>query len=182
MKMIVGLGNIGAQFDNTPHNVGFDAVDRLVSSMRLFFKKKKKNGLILETQYEGQDVLFVKPLTYMNNSGDCVYDLVKKFKIKLEDLCVVLDDVDLYAGLVRARPNGSSGTHNGLKSVTTRLGTTEFFRIRVGVDSPSRGSDLAEYVLRKMDKKTQALIDVGVEKAVEIIKTFIVSGAIAETK
>ena len=182
MKMIVGLGNIGAEFDNTPHNVGFAAVDKLVASMRLFFKKKKKNGLIIETKFEGQDVLFVKPLTYMNNSGDCVYDLVRKYKINMEDICIVLDDVDLYAGLTRARPNGTAGTHNGLRSVTARLGTTEFFRIRIGVDSPSRGSDLAEYVLRKMDKKTQALIDVGIEKAVELIKTFIVSGPLAETK
>ena len=182
MKMIVGLGNIGAQFDNTPHNVGFAAVDKLVGSLKLFFKKKKKNGLILQTQVEGVDVMFVKPLTYMNNSGDCVYDLVRKFKVPLEDICVVLDDVDLAAGLTRARPNGTAGTHNGLKSVTNRLGTTEFFRIRIGVDAPSRGSDLAEYVLRKMDKKTQELIDVGVEKAVDLIKTFIVSGAVAETK
>lgn len=182
MKLVVGLGNFGSEFDNTPHNVGFAAVDKLVSSMKLFFKKKKKKGLILETKFEDVDVMFVKPLTYMNNSGDCVYDLVKKFKVPLEDVCIVLDDVDLAAGLTRARPNGLAGTHNGLKSVTNRLGTTEFFRIRIGVDAPSRGSDLAEYVLRKMDRKTQELIDVGVEKAVELIKTFIVSGAMAETK
>ena len=181
MKMVVGLGNIGAQYDNTPHNVGFAVVDKFVSSLGLFFKKKRKNGLVIETKVDGVDVLFVKPLTFMNNSGDCVYALMRKYRISPDDLCVVLDDVELSAGLVRARPEGSAGTHYGLKSVTASVGTTDFFRVRVGIDSVTRGSDLAEYVLRKMDPKTKANVDIGLDKAVDVVKTFITSGPISET-
>ncbi|MBQ7978093.1 MAG: aminoacyl-tRNA hydrolase [Clostridia bacterium] len=183
MKLIVGLGNPGAEFNNTPHNVGFEAIDKLADFYGVQIKKKRKNGLMAEvTTPEGVDFILLKPLTFMNNSGDCVYAITKKYSIKPVDVCVVLDDVDLTAGLARARPSGSAGTHNGLRSVTARLGTTDFARIRIGVDSPSRGSDLAEYVLRKMDPKTRANVEISIDKAVEYAKTFINSGAVADTK
>lgn len=182
MKLIVGLGNPGAEFDNTPHNVGFEAVDRLAKYYGVEFKKKKKKGLIAEVVDGDTEVILLKPQTYMNSSGDCVFAIAKKFRIKDEDICIILDDVDLTAGLARARTSGSSGTHNGLRSVTARLGTTDFARIRIGVDSISRGSDLAEYVLRKMDNKTRANVEIGIDKAVEYAKMFIKNGAISDTK
>jgi len=135
MKMIVGLGNFGAEYDNTPHNAGFMAVDLIANELGVEFKKKRKDGLVIETEFEGQEILLVKPLTFMNNSGDCVFALAKKYHILPQDICVILDDVDLTIGLARMRLFGSAGTHNGLKSVTARLGTTEFCRIRIGVDT-----------------------------------------------
>lgn len=183
MKLIVGLGNMGAEFNNTPHNVGFASVDKLAQSYGVEIKKKRKNGLMAEfTTPEGVEVILLKPLTFMNNSGDCVYAIAKKYHISNDDICVILDDVDLTAGLARARPSGSAGTHNGLRSVTARLGSTEFSRIRIGVDSPSRGSDLAEYVLRKMDPKTRENVEIGIDKAVDYAKIFIEAGAVADTK
>lgn len=182
MKLIVGLGNPGVQYENTPHNVGFETIDKIAGFLKVEIKKKRKNGLMCETKVGEQDVILLKPLTFMNNSGDCVFAIAKKYNIKEKDIVIILDDVDLTAGLCRARPSGSAGTHNGLRSVTARLGTTEFARIRIGVDSPSRGSDLAEYVLRKMDPKTRANVDIGIDKAVQYVKMFIESGATADTK
>lgn len=171
--MIVGLGNFGAQFDNTPHNAGFMAVDMIAKDLGVEFKKKRKNGLVIETQYEGQDILLVKPLTFMNNSGDCVFALSKKYRITPQDICVILDDVDLTIGLARMRLVGSAGTHNGLRSVTTRLGTTEFCRIRIGVDTPSRQGDLADFVLKKFKPEDYDVLSVGIEKAVKFAYDFL---------
>ena len=182
MKLLVGLGNPGAEFDNTPHNVGFATIDKIAKEFGIIIKKKRKNGLMAEAQINGVDVILLKPQTFMNSSGDCVFAIAKKYKIKSQDICVILDDVDLTAGLVRARPSGLAGTHNGLKSVTARLGSTDFARIRIGVDSMSRGSDLAEYVLRKMDPRTAENVSVGVDKAVEFAKIFVEKGLPADTK
>lgn len=182
MKLIVGLGNPGPEFNNTPHNVGFATIDKIADYLKVEIKKKRKNGLMCETHIGEEDVILLKPLTFMNSSGDCVYAIAKKYNIAEKDICVILDDVDLTAGLCRARPSGSAGTHNGLRSVTARLGTTEFSRIRIGVDSPSRGSDLAEYVLRKMDPKTSENVGIGIDKAIQYVKMFIQSGAISDTK
>ncbi len=181
MRMIVGLGNFGSEFDNTPHNAGFMAVDMIAKELGVEFKKKRKNGLVIETQYEGQDVLLVKPLTYMNNSGDCVFALSKKYHIAPKDICVILDDIDLTIGLARMRLVGSAGTHNGLRSVTTRLGTTEFCRIRIGVDTPARQGDLADFVLKRFKPDDLAFLSVGVEKAVKFAYAFMRGEEIANT-
>ena len=182
MRLIVGLGNPGAEFNNTPHNVGFATMDILAKELGVVFKKKRKKGLVIETTFEGNDVVLLKPLTFMNNSGDCVFAISQKFRIEPKDICVILDDVDLTAGLCRIRSSGSAGTHNGLKSVTARLGTTEFTRIRIGVDSASRGADLAEYVLQKMDAQTQENVEVGIDKAVNYAKLFMKGENIDDTK
>ena len=182
MRLIVGLGNPGAEFNNTPHNVGFATMDILAKELGVVFKKKRKKGLVIETTFEGNDVVLLKPLTFMNNSGDCVFAISQKYRIEPKDICVILDDVDLTAGLCRIRSSGSAGTHNGLKSVTARLGTTEFTRIRIGVDSASRGADLAEYVLQKMDAQTQENVEVGIDKAVNYAKLFMKGENIDDTK
>ncbi|MBO5102922.1 MAG: aminoacyl-tRNA hydrolase [Clostridia bacterium] len=182
MRMIVGLGNPGAEYDKTPHNVGFNALDIIASELNVEFKKKRKNGLVIETEFEGNDVLLLKPLTYMNNSGDCVFAIAKKYNIKPKDICVLLDDVDLTAGLCRVRPSGSAGTHNGLRSVTARLGTTEFTRIRIGVDSVERGSDLAQFVLKKMSPQVLENVAVGIDNAVKYAKIFMKGEDISDTK
>ncbi len=181
MRMIVGLGNIGAEYDNTPHNAGFMAVDEIAKELGVEFKKKRKNGLVIATEFEGNDILLVKPLTFMNNSGDCVFALAKKFHIAPKDICVILDDVELTIGLARMRTVGSAGTHNGLRSVTTRLGTTEFCRIRIGVDTPNRKGDLADFVLKKFKPDDLSFLAVGVEKAVKFAYAFMRGQEVADT-
>lgn len=182
MRMIVGLGNFGAEYDNTPHNAGFMAIDKIASEMGVVFKKKRKNALVIQTEYEGNDILLVKPLTFMNNSGDSVFALSKKYHIKPADICVILDDVDLTCGLCRVRTVGSAGTHNGLRSVTARLGTTEFTRIKIGVDTPERSGDLADFVLKKMRPDALANLAVGVEKAVKYAYSFMKGEEVSDTK
>lgn len=182
MKMIVGLGNPGNEYDRTPHNVGFKVLDILAEEVGEVFKKKIKNGYVIKTQIDEEEVILVKPLTFMNNSGDCVFALSKKFNVKTKDICVILDDVDLTAGLCRIRPMGSSGSHNGLRSVTTRLGTTDFYRIRIGVDSPDREGDLAQFVLKKMSPDLEKNVQVGIDNAVKYVKLFIKGEVEADTK
>ena len=182
MRMIVGLGNYGAEYNNTPHNVGFMVMDKIASDLGVVFKKKRKHALIIETEFEGNKILLVKPLTFMNNSGDAVFALSKKYKIEPKDICVILDDVDLTAGLCRLRTVGSSGTHNGLRSVTARLGTTEFTRIRIGVDTPNRSADLADFVLKKMAPADLANVGVGVEKATRYAYDFMRGKEVADTQ
>ena len=182
MRMIVGLGNIGSEYDDTPHNVGFSVVDAFAKELGEVFKKKQKNGLVISTEYEGNEILLIKPLTFMNNSGDCVFALAKKYNIAPKDICVILDDVDLTAGLCRVRPSGSAGTHNGLKSVTNRLGTLEFTRIRVGVDCKNRDEDLAIFVLKKMSPQHLQDVSVGCDKALQYAKAFAKGQEISDTK
>ncbi len=158
-KIIFGLGNPEKAFDSTPHNCGFFAVDKLCSNFGGNFSKKKLNGLFSEIIVNGQKVLLVKPLTYMNNSGECVLKYVKKFKIPLENILVILDDIDLPIGEIRFRQKGSAGTHNGLKSVVACLNSTEFARLRIGVGKPPEHMDLADYVLKKFDDNQKALIE-----------------------
>ena len=182
MKMIVGLGNIGKEFDGTPHNVGFSCIDRLAEEYGLDFKKKMKNGLVLREEIEGEEVLLVKPLTFMNNSGDCVQALCKKFSIKPTSVCVICDDVDLPISTVRIRPSGSAGTHNGLKSIVARLNSTDFVRIKIGVDVPEREQDLATFVLKKMSRENLEKLDEGVSKAMEFALNFIKGEVKGDTK
>lgn len=182
MRMIVGLGNIGAEYDNTPHNAGFMAIDKIADELGVTFKKKRKNGYIIEVEYEGNEILLVKPLTYMNNSGDCVFALSKKYHIAPRDICVILDDVDLTCGLCRCRTVGSAGTHNGLRSVTARLGTTEFTRVKIGVDTLHRQMNLAEFVLKKMRPEDLANLAVGVEKAIKYAYAFMKGAEVSDTQ
>ncbi len=182
MRMVVGLGNYGPEYNNTPHNAGFMAIDEIAKELGVTFKKKKKNAFVVETEFEGNEVLLVKPLTFMNNSGDAVFALSKKYKITPKDICIIVDDVDLTAGLCRMRTKGSSGTHNGLRSVTARLGTPDFPRIKIGVDTPNRGPDLAEFVLKKMRPEELSNVAVGVEKAEKYIMDFMRGNEVSDTQ
>ena len=172
MKLIVGLGNPGSQYDNTPHNVGFAVLDMLAKQFKVEFRKKK-NAMYAETIVNNEKIMLVKPQTYMNNSGDCVFDFFAMNQLSLKDVLVILDDIELTEGLVRTRLTGSGGTHNGLKNVILRLGSNDFARIRIGVGEPREGQDLADYVLGKMDKQKLAFVQVGMEKAMKFAIDFV---------
>jgi PTH1 family peptidyl-tRNA hydrolase len=149
VKIVVGLGNPGRRYKKTRHNVGFMTVDRLAESHSLAFSKKKFNAEIATGSILGEEVLLVKPQTFMNVSGEAVGPLVRFYKVEHPDILVVYDDADLPFGKMRLRPLGGSGGHNGMKSIISHLGSQEFPRIRVGIRGEFVFDDLSDYVLGK---------------------------------
>ncbi len=148
MKIIVGLGNPDREYLNTFHNLGFMSVEKSAKLAGVEFTKEKCRGLIAETKINGEKVLFVKPLTYMNLSGECIREVMSFFKAELSDLIVIYDDYDLIKGSIRIRENGSSGTHNGMRNIVKVLGSENFARIRVGFKpTESTQIPLIDYVL-----------------------------------
>ena len=164
-KLLVGLGNIGKEYERTVHNLGFMVLDKVADEINVQIKKNICSSLVGEINYKGEKVVLAKPTTYMNNSGIAVKSLVKKFNIDIsKDLLIINDDIDLPQGVVRLREKGSAGTHNGLKSIVRELGTQEFARLKIGAGSPpSEFMDLADYVLSKIrdTKEIQEGLDKG---------------------
>lgn len=150
MFLIVGLGNPGKQYEHTFHNVGFLTLDILAEKLGWEIDHKKCDAQIAVCQHEGLEIILAKPQTYMNNSGQSVKQLKKKFNLKDEQILTISDDIDLEKGKFRFRESGSAGTHNGLRSIVKELNSTNFKRIRIGI---GRGDgDLADYVLSKINK------------------------------
>ncbi|WP_306985954.1 aminoacyl-tRNA hydrolase [Alkalicoccobacillus murimartini] len=147
MKVIVGLGNPGSKYAGTRHNIGFDIIDYIVKDLGIELNQSKFKGVFGTYLHKGEKIFFLKPLTYMNLSGESVAPLLNYYDIPLENLLVVYDDLDLPVGKIRLRQKGGAGGHNGIKSLLSHLGTNEFNRIRVGIDRPASGSELVHYVL-----------------------------------
>lgn len=155
MKLIAGLGNPGQQYDNTRHNAGWHALDELarLSGIRIYVNRN--GGLTGSGFYKGEKLLLVKPLTYMNLSGECIGTLARYYKIPPEDVFVICDDVYLPAGQLRIRRSGTDGGHNGLKNIIQMLGSQEFPRLRIGVGPQPEGVDLIDFVLRQIPESLQ---------------------------
>ena len=153
MKLVVGLGNPGKEYDKTRHNVGFMVIDNYIEHINISDNewKKKFNSLYLQTDIRGEKVIFMKPLTYMNLSGQAVKEVVDYFKIDISDILVVSDDLDLLVGNFKLREAGSSGGHNGLKNIALCLGTDKFKRLKVGI-SKNSSIDIKDYVLGKISR------------------------------
>ena len=178
MYLIVGLGNPGKQYENTRHNVGFDAVDLLVDEYRVPSSGKQHKAMYGKGVIAGQKVILAKPLTYMNLSGESVRALVDYYKIDPEEeLLVIYDDISLEVGQLRIRRKGSAGGHNGIKNIIANLGTSVFPRIKVGVGEKPKGYDLADYVLGKFSKEDRVLMEEGYDLACEA-SALIMQGAI----
>ena len=172
MKLIVGLGNPGKQYENTRHNIGFMALDKYASENNLSFKIESRfEGLITQTTYQGEKVILFKPVTYMNLSGRAIYKVVNYYKIDIDDILIIHDDLDLPTGKMRLREKGSSGGHNGLKSIIENLNTNEFKRVKIGISKDSR--DIIDYVLSKFSKAEMELLDESLNKMDNLIKSFI---------
>jgi PTH1 family peptidyl-tRNA hydrolase len=152
MKLIAGLGNKGSEYSHTRHNIGFEFIDHLAASNK--FRVSAKNSLAQFTQRKlaGQECVVIKPLTYMNLSGDAVKAFADKYKIKKEDIIVIHDDIDLPVYRIKIKEGGGNGGHNGIKSITERLGTQDYARIRIGVGKPEHKSQTVDYVLGQMDR------------------------------
>jgi peptidyl-tRNA hydrolase, PTH1 family len=153
MKLMVGLGNPGREYDGTPHNAGFEVVDKIAREAGLKMKKSWRFPMeSAQFRVEEHEVLLVKPQTFMNRSGDLVAPLLRKKGVTPADVLVLVDDVELPLGTVRLRAKGSAGTHNGLKSLIERIGTSEFPRLRIGVGPVPAGRDLISFVLGRYPK------------------------------
>ena len=168
MYIIVGLGNPERKYNGTRHNIGFSAITSLADANNISVDTKKHKALIGKGVIAGQKVILAEPLTYMNQSGECVRELVDYYKIDpAEELIVIYDDVDLEPGRLRIRAKGSAGGHNGIKNIISHLGSQEFMRIRIGVGEKPKGWNLADYVLGRFPKEEEPIIREALEKVAE---------------
>lgn len=174
--LIVGLGNPGRQYRDTRHNIGFMMLDRLAAHAKLAFARVQFRALISDYRLNGARVILAKPQTYMNESGLAVGALVRFYKISLESLLVVHDDVDLPLGTVRIRPGGGSAGQKGVGSIIDRLGTQDFPRLRLGVGRPPGQMLAAAYVLQEFDRGDAEILSLTLDRAVEAALTFIADG------
>ena len=177
MKLIVGLGNPGAEYRDTRHNVGFNVVDELVNRWRVSDQWREKfEALQIKTMRGDDSVVISKPLTFMNLSGRAVSAIAGFYKIEPADVFVIVDEVALPLGRLRARRDGSAGGHNGLKSIIEHLGTNAFPRMRVGVGRGDSRRDLANHVLGRFDASERDTVSAAVLRAAEASEMFLSDG------
>ena len=177
MFLIAGLGNPGRQYEKTRHNMGFDTIDELIDRHRI-----PQGGIAHKAMYgkgmiAGEKVLVVKPLTYMNLSGEAIREYVNYYKMDPEtELIVIYDDIDLDPGQIRIRKKGSAGGHNGIKSIIAQIGTQNFYRIKVGVGAKPKGWDLADYVLGRFSPEERELVDKAICDAADAVEMILKDG------
>ena len=178
MKLIVGLGNPGREYRDTRHNVGFMVVDEIARRHGLNWAMAPSQvpDAFVVKKFGADPLLLAKPLTYMNRSGDAVAALSRYYDIAAADMLVVVDEVDLRFGRLRARAHGSGGTHNGLRSVVERLGSTSFPRLRLGVGRGDARRDLADHVLAKFERDEEAALEGFIARAADAAEMFAVDG------
>ena len=172
MRLVVGLGNPGEKYRQSLHNIGFEAIDRLVGELSLNSWKSKFNGLVINENYQGHPFLLLKPLTYMNLSGQSVQACAQFYKVTLPDTLVVSDDVDLVPGKIRYREKGGHGGHNGLRNIMELCGN-DFHRLRIGVGRPDDKRSTADYVLGRPSGETKERLEDSLIKSTEYILDFI---------
>jgi PTH1 family peptidyl-tRNA hydrolase len=170
VKVIVGLGNPGERYEGTRHNVGFMALDRLAERWDIKLAPSKMKGWLGEGVIHRQKVILLKPATYMNLSGESVRAALDWYKADRENLVVVYDDLDLPTGQLRLREKGGAGGHNGIKSIIQHLGTPEFKRVRIGIDRPAPGSDIAHYVLDHFPKSEHPTVLEALDRSCDAIE------------
>ena len=174
--IIVGLGNIGKEYECTHHNIGFMVLDEVAKANNLEFKLEKKHqAFIAEYIYKGEKHLLVKPTTYMNNSGISVRSIIDYYKKTNEDVLIIYDDLDLPLGQIRIRKNGSAGGHKGIKSIIAHLNTQEFSRVRIGIKK-EKEMDTINYVLSKFSKKELDVLKLTLELMPRMIDDFLTNG------
>ena len=175
MRIIVGLGNPGAEYANTPHSVGFEAVDAIAASIGAVWEEKRQfKCLWARVAIGGQSCLLVKPQTYMNLSGESVAPIVKYQNATNADLIVVQDDIDLALGRLRVRKGGSCGGHNGIRNIIERLGTSDFTRLKLGVGKDK--SNVIAHVLGKFDPATREIMNREIDGAVKAVIAIVKEG------
>ena len=174
--LIVGLGNPGLAYRHNRHNVGFMVADALADKLEIPLKRVKFKAQIGNGKLEDIPIIIAKPLTFMNKSGEAVAPLVRYFKVPLERLLVIHDDMDLPLGTLRMRPSGGSAGHNGMLSIFDKLGTNAIPRLRVGIGRPPGRMDPADYVLQDFPKSDEELLKMVIAQACEAALAFIITG------
>ena len=172
MKMIVGLGNIGPQYDNTRHNTGFMVVDAFAQQYGMALTTRKMDARLGSGLVNGEKVLVVKPTTFMNESGRAVHPIMDYFKIDVADIMVVQDDMDLPLGRIRLRDHGSAGGHNGIKSIIAHVGTQNFGRLKVGIAHPQQHT-VVDYVLGKFTTDQRPVFNQASDRAVAALDDWV---------
>jgi PTH1 family peptidyl-tRNA hydrolase len=175
MYLVVGLGNPGREYEGTRHNVGFMVIDVLSKMLGIEVSRLKFKSLMGEGHFKGEKLVLLKPQTFMNLSGEALYDAVNFYKLPLENVIVIYDDKDLDVGKIRIRRKGSSGGHNGMNSIIYLLGSEDFPRIRIGIGRPEQG-DLVAHVLGKFNENEKKVIEEAVKKAAEAVIDIIENG------
>ena len=174
MYLIVGLGNPENDYANTRHNMGFNVINKISEMCNIKVSKNKFDAFYGMGEINGRKVILLKPQTYMNLSGESIIKFKKFYKIQNKEIIVIYDDIDLDVGKIRLKAKGSSGTHNGMKSVIEHLKTEEFIRVRVGISSPEHKEDMINYVIGPIPKREKELLDkstdVAANSVLEILK------------
>lgn len=172
MKLIVGLGNPGREYENTRHNIGFMCLDVVANHFNTIFNKSKFSGEYAEFNYNNEKIILLKPGKYMNLSGEVIRDYVNFFKIDIVDILIIYDDLDTQVGTYRLRYKGSSGGHNGLKNIELHLNTKEYKRLKIGI-SNNKLLDTKDYVLGKFSSEEKELINQVINKVPLIIEDYL---------
>lgn len=174
VKMIVGLGNPGSKYEKTKHNIGFMAIDNIVKNLDVTFTDDKNfKAQIGSTFINHEKVYFVKPTTFMNNSGIAVKALLTYYNIDITDLIVIYDDLDMEVSKLRLRSKGSAGGHNGIKSIIAHIGTQEFNRIKVGIGRPLKGMTVINYVMGQFNTEDNIAISLTLDRVVNAVKFYL---------
>lgn len=176
MYLIVGLGNPEPEYNKTRHNMGFDVINKLAKKYNINLNKNNFNAIYQNAIIEGEKVILVKPQTYMNSSGESVKQFVDFYKIPIENVLVIYDDMDTEIEKIRIRSKGGPGSHNGMKSLIFLLNSEEFPRIRVGIGRPKNEFDRIDYVIGHINEEEYKRLEIGQNKAVDAISYFIKNG------
>ena len=176
MYLIVGLGNPEEEYSGTRHNMGFDTINKISQKYNIKVVKSKFNGLYEKCKIEGEEVILLKPQTYMNLSGICIREFANFYKIPTNNILIIYDDMDIETSEIKIRKKGNSGSHNGMKSIVENLGTIEFPRIRIGIGKPKENEDKIKFVIGKLSNKTKEELEKGTTKAVEAVTEILKNG------
>jgi PTH1 family peptidyl-tRNA hydrolase len=178
VKLIVGLGNPGRQYEHTRHNVGWMVLDRVAERAGLTGRGKERDAaIVVRGRYRDLDIVLAKPLTYMNESGVAVRKLLARERVPLADLLIVYDDFDLPFGKLRMREAGSAGTHNGLRSIVAEMGTQKIPRLRVGIGEPGQSRDARDHVLSRFSEQERRELDMILDAAADAVEDWATVGA-----
>lgn len=173
MKVIVGLGNPGRAYAHTRHNIGFDVLDEFARRKKIRIASRQCKALVGKIEHQGEEILLVKPQTFMNESGQAVGEIMRKYHLEPGDFFVIYDDMDLPLGKIRIRLSGSSGGHKGMNSIIRHLGSQEFPRMRIGI---GRQGEAIDHVLSRFNRDERKIIDIAIQKAADALDVILNEG------
>ena len=176
MKLLIGLGNPGAEYAQTRHNAGFEAIDRLAARLEISVFRSRVRAMVAEARINEERVVLVKPQTFMNLSGDCVAEAMRWYKVGPQDTLIIADDIDLPLGTLRVRPFGGAGTHNGWRDILLKTGSDRFPRVRIGTGAKPPEWDLADWVLSRYTPEERKIMESAFDRAASAAESFVIRG------